>query len=171
MRASSLFLATFGLAALVSCSDDGGSSVPLGTVIRVNDASEEVLELMAEASGKGSTTVDDAKAFAILAPAAGASLLAATPSTFEWAKPATARHGISSGDFVWMKLSGGGLAQDIDVIAVDVASWTPSAADWELISSATGPITVTMTSAYVMSEVIKDGPYTPTATTTFTVVH
>ncbi len=159
-----------------SCDDKPGLVVDLDAAIRVNDASEEVLGVIVDAINDDQLLIDDDKAAAIVSPEPGASVPRAEPWQFAWASPnaapgggKTPRHGLATGDFVWLRLSGGGLARDIDVIAVNVSSWTPTAAEWTEISAATGPISITLTNAFVMDGVLKDGPYRGSGTSTFSI--
>jgi hypothetical protein len=170
----SLVLLVLAVPALAACpAEEGG--IDLESAILVNDASEEVLGVIADAVDNGLVQIDDGKAAAIVTPEPGAVVPRATPLQFAWAlpsaKPSRApRHGKQTGDYLWMRLSGGGLTRDIDMVAVDVTSWTPTAEQWAEISAATGPITITLTYAFVMDGVIADGgPYRSTAPTTFSI--
>lgn len=48
-------------------------------------------------------------------------------------------------------------------------SWKPTLAQWKILEAATGPLSMTVTSAYVTENVITEGPYRPAAATSFTV--
>ena len=162
-------LALVALLALAGCPADGGS-IDLERAILVNDASDEVLGVIADAVDNGQVQIDDAKAAAIVSPAPGTTVPRDPPAQFAWALPNAVRHGTQTGDYLWMRMSGGGLARDIDMVAVDVTNWTPTADEWAEITTATGPITITLTYAFVMDGIIKDGgPYRGTSPTTFTI--
>jgi hypothetical protein len=163
--------ALLGLAFLAGCPAEGGEA--LGTIIRVNDASEETLITIADAVDSGGATIDDTKAAQLVAPAPGAQVPRATPPQFAWAIPQQAgkcpRHGLTSGDFVWLHFDAPGLLEPIDVVAVDVTNWTPTADEWANFTAATGTFTVTLTYAFVDNGVIVDGPYQGTmSSATFT---
>ena len=68
-------------------------------------------------------TVDAAQAAALTAPADGAALPARDarpPSPGSCRRPSGKhpRHGVESGRFVWLELSGGGLAESINVLSL-----------------------------------------------------
>jgi hypothetical protein len=155
-----------------SCNSNDGIVVDLDNAIRVNDAADEVIGTMADAINEGLLVVDDSKAEHWTDPADGASIPAATPPTFKWHKIQTARHGVSSGDFTWLRFEASGYSEPIDVVALTVEEWTPSAEEWARLTAATGPVKVTVTNCYAMVGIVKDGPYramSPSAT--FTITH
>jgi hypothetical protein len=157
-------LLAIALAGSACPSDDEGTTIDidLGAAIRVNDASEEVLGVIVDEIEQGNLVVDDSLGASLVAPEPGSTVPAATPFTFAWSvpsKPDGPRHGTATGEFVWLRLEGGGLARTIDVIAVDEASWTPDAAVWAEITASTGPISLTLTNAYAMDGLVVDGPY------------
>jgi hypothetical protein len=170
-RLTSAALAAAALVALAGgCKSNDGLVVHPDDAIRVNDASDEVLGTMADAINEDRLVVDDLKAERLTAPAAGASVPAATPPTFTWHTIQTARHGVTSGDFTWLRFEADGYPAPIDVIALTVEEWTPSAEEWARLAAATGPVTVTVTNAYAMVGIVKEGPYRASlAPTTFTV--
>jgi hypothetical protein len=152
------------------CNSNDGIVVDRDNSIRVNDASDEVLGTMADAINEGRLVVDDLKAERLTAPGGGASVPAATPPTFTWHTIQTARHGVSSGNFTWLRFEADGYPEPIDVIALTVEEWTPSAEEWARLSVATGPVKVTLTNAYAMVGIVKEGPFRATvAPTTFTI--
>jgi hypothetical protein len=163
------------LLALVACpAEDTGTFVDLDALIRVNDASEEVLLTIVDHVDNGDLVIDDALAAAIVSPEPGGLVPAGTPAVFAWAIPTAARktprHGLTSGDFVWLRIEGGGLAAPIDVIAVDATSWTPDAATWATISAASSPLTLTLTNAFVDRGIVVEGPFRGTGQpTTFSI--
>jgi hypothetical protein len=155
-----------------ACGGGSGTTVDWGKLVVVNMASDEVAETIVDAWDSGRGGVDDAKAAHLTAPTDGASVPAATPATLSWSLPTalqgkTLRHGTSSGDFVWIRLEAPGFAEPIDAIVVGVTEWTPDAAAWARVQTATGPIKVTLTYAYVNMGTIMDGPYRPSTTPTF----
>ena len=163
--------AAFALAG-ASCNSNDGIVVDLDNAIRVNDASDEVIGTMADAINEGLLVTDDAKAEHFTDPADGASVPAATPPTFKWHKIQTARHGVSSGDFTWLRFEASGYPEPIDVIALTVEEWTPSADEWARLNVATGPVKVTVTNCYAMVGIVKEGPYRASiAAPTFTIAH
>jgi hypothetical protein len=167
----SLALVFVLVAAVVGCTaeEDG---IDLDNAILVNEASDEVLGTIFDSVQQGHVEIDDSKAAAIVTPEPGATVPRDTPLVFAWALPnakRSPRHGVQSGDYVWMRLSGGGLTRDIDMAAVNTTNWTPTADEWAEIATATGPVTITLTYAYVMDGVINQGPYRSTAPTTFTI--
>jgi hypothetical protein len=165
-------LAAFATAIAGGCNSNDGIVVHLDDAIRVNDAADEVIGTMADAINEGRLVVDDLKAERLTAPADGASIPAATPPTFTWHTIQTARHGVSSGDFTWLRFEAAGYPEPIDVIALTVEEWTPSAADWARLNVATGPVKVTVTNAYAMVGIVKEGPYRASiAAPTFIIVH
>jgi hypothetical protein len=169
----SLLVACGLVAALAGgCNSSDGLTVHLENAIRVNDASDEVIGTMADAINEGLLVVDDLEAERLTAPADGASVPAATPPRITWHKIQTARHGVSSGDFTWLRFEADGYAEPIDVIALTVEEWTPSADEWARIAAATGPVKVTVTNCYAMVGIVKEGPFRATvAPTTFTIAH
>lgn len=48
-------------------------------------------------------------------------------------------------------------------------TWQPTLTEWKILAAATGPLTMTVTSAYLTENVITEGPYRPATATTFTV--
>jgi hypothetical protein len=162
------------LALLSACGSDDHSAFDPENAIVVNEASDEVLIAMVDAVDEGKTVLDDTKAEKLTAPVTDAKVPVATPVKFTWAPAgsATARHGTSSGNFTWLRFEAEGYEDPIDVIAVGVSEWTPSADEWARLTAATGAVTVTVTNAYVMSGIVKDGPFRATAgPTTFSFSH
>jgi hypothetical protein len=157
------------LAAGCPFGDDAG--VDLDRAILVNDAADSVLATMSDAVDSGQVQVNDDKAAALVSPEPGATLARATPATFAWSLPngKRGRGTTTSGEFVWLELSGGGLARTIDVLAVGVTSWTPTGAEWAELGQATGAITLTLTNAQVQDGVLADGPFRATLPATFSI--
>jgi hypothetical protein len=152
--------------------DDTTGAGDLGTVVRVNNASDEVLLEIDDLVLQGQVTVDDSRAVTIVSPEPGASLPTTAPPEFAWSSPSIRpRHGVTTGEFVWMRLSGGGLAEPIDMIAVDSTNWTPDGTIWAELAQTTGPVTITLTNAYVDGGNVMEGPFRGTNDTTFTIAH
>ena len=171
-----LYLAVAALAGTSAlaggCNSNDGIVVDLDNAIRVNDAADEVIGTMADAINEGLLVTDDLKSEHLTEPAGDAQVPAATPPTFKWHTIQTARHGVSTGDFTWLRFEAAGYAEPIDVIALTVEEWTPSADEWARLTAATGPVKVTLTNAFAMVGIVKEGPYRSTApTTTFTITH
>ncbi len=165
---------SFLLAFAAAACNSNDLVINLDNVIRGNDASDEVAGTMVDAINEGRLQVDDTKAYRMSAPADGGSLPAATPPTFTWARPtakAGVRHGVSTGDFTWLRFEASGYPGPIDVIVLSNTEWTPTADEWARFTAATGPVKVTVTNAFAMVGIIKEGPYrstTPTSTFTIT---
>jgi hypothetical protein len=134
--------------------------------VRVNDASEEVLAvIMDEVDRNGAET--SPMAFAFDDPGA---VSAGTIPTFTWSAVAVSRHGTDTGTFVWLHFEGSGMAEPLEVIAVDVSQWTPDADSWAKLTAATGAITVHAVTAIVDRGVIQQGPFVPaSADVSFTI--
>jgi hypothetical protein len=178
-----------------------GSSVALGTVlgcgggvskapasVTINcDASDEGWLAMQDLVNATGAKIDDVNAAVLSAPASGALLAAATPTTFQWTLPSSAAgrvpHGLDSGTFVWLHFTGAGLTAPFDVISVDPGepdadagvlapclSYTPAAADWARLAGAAGTLTVSVYTAKESLNVVTEGPFQPTTNAfTFTV--
>ncbi|HWM86502.1 MAG TPA: hypothetical protein VNO33_11705, partial [Kofleriaceae bacterium] len=74
--------------------------------------------------------------------------------TFTWttrqeAGSNTARHGLTTGDFVWLRIDGPGMDAPIDVVSLESTSWEVDAEHWESLRGSTGALEVQVTSAYV----------------------
>lgn len=168
MRRSLTTVAILALA-LTACGSETGS----GEVILVNSAADESFGPLLDAELRGDIIVDDAQAAALLDPQDGARIGDMTPYTFVWSQPFAARkvprHGTCTGWFVWLQFSGGGLSRDIDVVAVGVDSYTPSGATWDELRTASGPITVTLTTAYESNCILEEGPFRRTSNPSFTI--
>ena len=168
-RPAAAALALLLLAA--GCPLDSGGGVDLDRAILVNDAADSVLATMSDAVDSGQVTVNDDKAAALVAPEPGATLARATPPQFAWSLPSgkRGRGTTTSGEFVWLQFSGGGLTRTIDVLAVGVSSWTPTSDEWAELAAATGTVTLTLTNAALESGVLADGPYRATLPATFSI--
>jgi hypothetical protein len=167
----SLLLAV--LMVVTACgAEGGGGDIDPAKVIRVNDASEEVLLTMADQVANGQLIIDDTLAAQLVTPEPGVAVNGGEPVQFAWSVPSlrNPRHGTTTGVFVWLRLTGGGLAEPIDVIAVDVTNWTPDAATWSLIAATSGPVTVTLTNAFVDGGIVMEGPYRGSTAPTFSIL-
>jgi hypothetical protein len=168
---SRLLLLALLLASGCPFADEGG--VDLDRAILLNDAADSVLATMADAVDSGKLQVDEDQAAALVAPEPGATVARDTPQQFAWSLPSggslRARGSKTSGEFVWLELSGGGLARNVDVLATGMSSWTPTAAEWAEISAATGEITVTLTNATLENGVIVAGPFRRTSPGSFSI--
>ncbi len=167
------FVATLGLAVFApGC----GDPPLLGEVVRLDDASDEQLEVIADTARREGTEIDPALAVSLTAPADGETIPAGTPFTFTWTKlqesPRTPRHGEITGTFMWLRLEGGGLDPTIDVVALTSMTWTPDAEVWARLTATSGSITARMITT-VTDDLgrITDGPAraAPDDDVTFTV--
>ena len=69
---------------------------------------------------RGNVVVDDEVAAHLTDPASGTELSADQPPTFTWsARSSTARHGLTTGEFVWLNITGPGMDAPIDVVAIE----------------------------------------------------
>lgn len=164
----SFLLACLCASWLTACGHDDHPAE--GDLVLLDDASDEAFATLADLVSRGEVETNDDLAVALTAPADGATLMAGEPATFEWTPPQTsARHGRATGDFAWSRIDCPGTDEPIDVVAIESQAWTADAERWAKITSATGPCTVTMVSAYIDRGVVTEGPYTPSSTTSFSV--
>jgi hypothetical protein len=138
-------------------------------IIRLDDASEEVMLTLQDLVERGEVTVDDDIAAQLTAPEDGAELAADTPPTFTWApRAATARHGITTGEFVWLHIAGPGMEAPIDVVSLEATSWEVDQESWDTMLGSTGPCEVQVVSAYV-ERGIPDEVFVPSTNPSFSV--
>jgi hypothetical protein len=169
VRAAALTLA---LAAVAACHGHGG---PEGTdAILLDDASDEVLVALIDADAQGLVMTSDAESATLTAPADGATVSPASPMTLTWQGPPSSapgrpRHGIATGQFVWIRLSAPGVDPPIDILALSSTSYTCDADHWQKLLDAGGSVTATITTAYADDAIIQEGPFRPSAATTFTI--
>lgn len=170
------FPALLALAPLAAaCSgDDDGSDLD-ADLVQLDDASDEVFLTIRDLVERGELTIDDAAAPSMVSPADGASLGAASPPTFTWEHGnSTIRHGLTTGDFVWLSISCPNLARPVDVIAAPTESWTVDDDHWAAITAAalasdSSECTATLIGAYVDREIVQEGPYQGSSSPTYTI--
>jgi hypothetical protein len=165
-----LFIAA--LAAAPGCGGDDDGEASDEDIIRLDDASEEVVLTMRDLVQRGNVVVDDEVAAHLTAPASGAELTADAPPTFTWsARSSTARHGLTTGEFVWLNISGPGMEAPIDVVAIESTSWPVDEEHWEVLLGSTGPCEVKVYSAYVERGLVEnDEVFAPSESPTFSVI-
>ena len=156
------------LSAMVGCGDDAATV----DAILVNDASDEVFATLEDEEAQGGLMSDPTRAATIVAPTTGTSLTKGTPPTFTWALPAstrTPRHGVANGTFFWLQFTGAGISDKVDVLAVGVMSWTPSADDWARIAVSPGNLSVRLVTAVVADALVVEGPWEADASPSYPV--
>jgi hypothetical protein len=156
--------------AVAGCGDDHGAAVD---AVLLDDASDEAWGAFKDAVDQGHATVNDARAAALTAPQSGQTIPGASPIALTWAapagKPAALPHGIDTGRFVWLVLSGGGeLAGKLNVVALSTTTWTPDAASWAKLVSA-GTVRVDVYTATLDTGAVTEGPFSRSASVTFTI--
>jgi hypothetical protein len=174
------------LAPILGCGAGSTSTAPTSVTINCGASDEGWLAMQDLVNATGAHP-DDVNSALLSAPATGALLSAATPTTFQWtlAVPVAivAPHGVDSGTFVWLHFTGAGLSAPFDVISVSPGkldadagvlapclSYTPSAADWAKLAGAPGPLTLSLYTAKESLNVVTEGPFQPTTNAfTFTV--
>jgi hypothetical protein len=182
-----LLRSSVGIATVLGCGG-GTTKAPASVTINCGASDEGWLAMQDLVNTTGAQT-DGVNAAQLTAPASGAQLSAATPTTFQWTLPSAAAiaapHGIDSGTFVWLHFTGAGLSAPFDVISVNPGkadadagvlspclSYTPSATDWASIAGAPGTLTLSVYTAKESLNVVTQGPFQPTANAfTFTVTH
>lgn len=161
-RSACLFLlpASFAVAAGCSGHDDASDE----NAVRLDDASEEVMLTIRDLVERGEAMTDDDAAPSMVSPADGAELSAASAPTFSWDHGVPLlRHGRTTGDFVWLSISCAGLAEPVNVIAIETEEWTVDADNWAAITEAASECTATLVGAYVDRGVVREGPYLRTS--------
>lgn len=170
------FLMFCSLAIVPACSgdDDGGDEIDADLTL-LDEASDEVFLTIRDLVDRGELTIDDAAAARMVSPADGESLSAATPPTFTWNHGnSTIRHGVTTGDFVWLSITCPGLARPVDLLAVQTESWTVDADHWAAITGAalasdSSQCTAALVSAYVDREIVQEGPYQASSSPSYTI--
>lgn len=164
------------LGVLGACGHSHGNSELLGEVVLQNDASDEAFANLADTYDQMGSTVS-AMASDWVGPAAATPLDPATPPTFEWTEaPAStsARHGTSTGRFVWLHLEAAGDDLPIDVASAKDASaepttFTPTAAQWTRLAAG-GTISARLVTATLDRGTVVAGPFEPAdSARTFTI--
>jgi hypothetical protein len=150
----------------------GSDEAPTETTVYLDDASDEAFAVFRDEVARGHTVVNDAKAAILVAPIDGQHVSAATPVPISWAaaagKPALP-HGIDTGTFVWIALSGGGgLAAGVNVVGLSSTTWTPDADTWDQMVSA-GTVDVAVYTATMDTGAVTEGPFAPTAHYSFSI--
>jgi hypothetical protein len=171
MRAVSLALALAlpSVALASGCGGDDDDGVANEDIIRLNDASEEVVLTLQDLVRRGEVTTDDEFAARLISPEDGAQLAADAPPTFEWSpREDTARHGRTTGPFVWLNIAGPGMDTPIDVVALESTTWTPEEEHWEILRNSTGPCEVKVVSAYVDDGIVEEA-FRPSSNPSFSV--
>jgi hypothetical protein len=156
-------VALVAIAGLSACPAETGNDIDPASVIVVGNASIDVLLAMADAVDAGNVQIDDARAAQLVTPAPNAQVPRDTPPQFAWAIPQAKRGparaaGLATGDFVWIRFEAAGFDAPIDVIAVGVTNWTPTAAEWARFQTATDAVSITLTYAHAEAGAITDGP-------------
>jgi hypothetical protein len=173
-RLASLALLSITIMPACSGDDDGGDEVD-ADLVQLDDASDEVFLTIRDLVDRGEVTTDDAAAARMVAPADGESLSAASPPTFTWDHgDSTIRHGVTTGDFVWLSIECPGLERPVDVLAIETESWTVDTDHWAAITEAalasdSAQCTATLTSAYVDREIVQEGPYRASSSPSYTI--
>ena len=151
---------------LGACSDDHSTDE---TLILLDSASDEAFATFRADVAAGNATPGSSAA-ALVAPTPGQTV-PATPFTFRWSFPRESPakpHGVESGRFVWLELSGSGtLADAIDIVAITSTSYTPDADVWAKIAGG-GTITAKIYTAMLDEGALTDGPFS-SASVTFNV--
>ncbi len=160
------------LAATPACGGDDDDGATDEDIIRLDDASEEVVLTLRDLVDRGNVVVDDEVAAHLTAPASGTELPADAAPTFTWsARTSTARHGLTTGEFVWLNISGPGMDAPIDVVALESTSWTADEEHWDVLRGCTGPCEVAVYSAYVERGLVEnDEVFVPSENPTFSVI-
>lgn len=151
---------------LAACSDDHSTGNPLlGEVVRQDDASEEALANIAD-TYELSGGVPNAQAATWVSPEAVPPLDPATPPTFEWSDDtaASARHGVTTGKFVWLRIAAPGVEEPLDVVSIETTTFTPSGAQWARLSTGS-TITARLLTAQLDNGMVVLGPFEPADST------
>lgn len=148
------------LCVLTACSDDHSTGNPLlGEVVRQDDASEEALANIADAY-ELSGGVPNAQAAIWVGPEAASPLARATPPTFEWSDDSAARHGVTTGTFVWLRIAAPGVDEPLDVASIETTTFTPNAAQWTRLAVGAS-VTARLVTAQLDDGRVVLGPFEP----------
>jgi hypothetical protein len=173
-RFASLLLLAGSFALAPACSGDDDDELD-ADLTALDEASDEVFLTIRDLVDRGEITTDDDAAAHMLAPADGADLSAGTAPTFSWEHGvALLRHGRTTGDFVWLSIDCPGLAEPVDLIAIETEEWTVDADHWGAITGAalasdSARCTAGLVSAYVDRGVVREGPYRSSTTPSYTI--
>lgn len=167
---------TVGAVGLAACGHSHGDNDLLGEVVVQNEASDEAFANLADTYDQMGSTVS-AMASDWVGPEAATPLDPATPPTFEWTEAPTsssARHGTSTGRFVWLHLEAAGddLALDVASVkdaAAEPTTFTPTADQWTRLSAG-GTISARLVTATLDRGNVVAGPFEPAdSARTFTI--
>ncbi len=174
-RIASLLPLAVALAVAPGCGGDDDGEVDADLTV-LDDASDEVFLTIRDLVDRGEITTDDDAAARMLAPADGADLSAGDAApTFTWEHGAALlRHGRTTGDFVWLSIDCPGLAEPVDLLAIETEEWTVDADHWAAITEAalasdSARCTAGLVSAYVDRGVVREGPYQGSTTPSYTI--
>jgi hypothetical protein len=162
------------LAFAPGCGGDDDDEIDADLTV-LDEASDEIFLTIRDLVDRGEVTTDDDAAAHMLAPANGADLSAGAAPTFTWEHGAALlRHGRTTGDFVWLSIDCPGLAEPVDLVAIETEEWTVDADHWAAISEAalasdSAQCTAGLVSAYVDRGVVREGPYRGSTTPSYTI--
>jgi hypothetical protein len=154
---------------LAGCPEEEGADLGGLVVVFQDHASDEAFLSVYDRVAQGDVTVNDSRSAELVLPADGSVLTPETIPTFGWGNPAKLPHGVGSGTFVWLELSGAGLAAPLHIFSLTTQTWTPTAAQWADISDTLGTLTVKVTTAVCDDAVVREGPFRPTTNATLNV--
>jgi hypothetical protein len=154
---------------LAGCPEETGEGLGDLVVVFQDGSSDEAFLAVYDRAEQGDVTVDDSRSSSLVVPAAGTVLTPNTVPTFGWGNPGKRPHGVASGTFVWLELSGAGLAAPLHVFSLGTQTFTPTASQWADISDKLGTLTVRITTATCDDAVVREGPFRPAGSTTFTI--
>jgi hypothetical protein len=138
-------------------------------LILVDTASDEAFAELKVQVAAGKATSDTFKAPTLLAPADGAQVPRSEKPTIRWGFPVEkVPHGVETGRFAWIELSGSSLEGGFHIFALGSTSYIPDEEAWATIAGS-GTVTVKTYAATMEDGKITAGPYAG-ATTTFKVL-
>ena len=154
---------------LAGCPEEGGGDLGDLVVVFQDGSSDEAFLAIYDRALQGDVTLNDSRAASVELPASGSVLTPNVVPTFGWGNPGKRPHGVASGTFVWLELSGAGLAEPLHVFSLGTQTFTPTASQWADISDTLGTLTVKITTATCDDAVVREGPFRPAGSTTFTI--
>lgn len=169
---TSRFACPILLALAAACSGGHDDEIDADLTL-LDDASDEVFLTIRDLVERGEITTDDEAAARMLSPADGAEISAGAAPTFTWDHgSSTLRHGRTTGDVVWLSISCPGLAEPVDVLAIETEEWTVDAAHWTAMTDAalasdSARCTAELISAYLDRGVVREGPYRGSTTPSY----